>query len=220
MSAPSDTIRSLEPYSTRFGRELQEVHADLLGLQDMVEKWQRVQNLVSRETVRAIWTRHILDSLQLLPLMGQSASAPVHILDIGSGGGFPAIPLAIALKSSGARIDLIESNGRKCAFLNAAIREFALPGTRVHNARIEGVAPEKLGEINVITSRALAPLPLLLDYALPFFGPSTRAYFHKGREFREELQQADSSFAFDVVHHKSLIDPDGVILELTHLQAL
>ncbi|MCD7058422.1 16S rRNA (guanine(527)-N(7))-methyltransferase RsmG [Pelagibacterium xiamenense] len=222
MSA-SGSLSSLEPYRDWFGRDLDAVHADLAGLNDMVEKWQRVQNLVSRETVRAIWDRHILDSLQLLPLIFTSATearGPMHVLDIGSGGGFPAIPLAIALKDSGVRFDLIESNGRKCAFLNAAIREFGLAGARVHNARIEAVDPEDVGEINIITSRALAPLPLLLRYALPFFGPNARAYFHKGREFREELQLADSSFAFDVVHHRSLIDPEGVILELTHLRAL
>lgn len=227
--SPHNTLTSLEPYSDFFGRGVDAVHSDLLALEEMVEKWQRVQNLVSRETLGAIWARHILDSLQLLPLLPLShigAHSPnvrtdsVHILDIGSGGGFPAIPLAIALKGAGVHVNMIESNTRKCAFLNAAIRQFGLATAHVHNARIEAVDPKSIGEINAITSRALASLPLLMRYSLPFFGPKTRAYFHKGREFREELQLADSSFGFDVVHHKSLIDPEGVILELTHLQAL
>lgn len=219
MSA-QDTLAALLPYRAYFGRPPEAVHADLRACEKMVENWQRVQNLVSRETLGRIWTRHILDSLQLLPLLPRTDVRGLHVLDLGSGGGFPALPLAIALKNADFRLDMVESNTRKCAFLNAAIRQFGLETARVHNGRIESVDAETIGEINVITSRALAPLPLLLRYSLPFFGPQTRAYFHKGKEFREELQLVDSSLRFDVVHHRSLIDPEGVILELTHLQAL
>lgn len=180
-----------------------------------VERWQRVQNLVSRETPGDLWSRHILDSLQLLPLLG-AQTGPITLLDIGSGGGFPSIPLAIALKGRDFSMHLIESNARKGAFLRAMAREFDLPVT-VHTARIEAVDPGLLGSIDLITSRALAPLPLLLRYVHRFWGPTTRALLHKGREFREELQQADSDWVYDVLKHQSATDENAVILDFTAL---
>lgn len=203
-------------YKPHLGRSITATNADLNSYIDLMQRWQTVQNLVSRETPGDLWQRHILDSLQLLPLIGGSAE-PFRMLDVGSGGGFPALPLAIALKGRQYSMHLIESNSRKCAFLRAAARQFDLPVT-VHSARIEAVDPQAIGTVDSFTSRALAPLPLLLAYLHRFWSPSSRALLHKGREFGEELKSADSDWLYDVLRHRSATDGDGVLLEITNLR--
>lgn len=205
----------LNQYKSSTGRPIPAITADLDQLMRLVRKWQKVQNLVSRETPGDLWQRHILDSLQLLPLFPDS-KASIRILDIGSGGGFPAIPLAIALKGTDFSMQLIESNSRKCAFLRTAARDFDLPVT-VHTARIEELSPEVIGKIDIFTSRALAPMPLLLSYIHRFWQNDSVALLHKGREFGEELKLADSDWVYDVLKHQSVTDEQGVILEVRDL---
>ena len=209
-------ISHIAAYERHIGRRPSAIFDDLKSFVQLMQKWQKVQNLVSRETPGDLWDRHILDSLQLLPLIGDSEGR-LNILDIGSGGGFPAIPLAIALKGRDFSMQLIESNSRKCAFLRAAAREFDLPVT-VHTARIEALDPQEIGRIDLFTSRALAPMPLLLSYIHRFWQPEARALLHKGREFGEELKSADSDWVYDVLKHRSATDENGVILEISGLR--
>ena len=204
-------LRQFLAFSDNFSATNAQVHSFLTH----IVRWQKVQNLVSRETPGDLWTRHVLDSLQLLPLIGP-LQQPLTILDIGSGGGFPAIPLAIALQGHDFSMHLIESNARKGAFLRAMAREFDLPVT-VHTARIEAVDPQSIGRVDLFTSRALAPMPLLLSYIHRFWTPTSRALLHKGREFGEELRQADSAWVYDVLNHSSATDPNGVILDIRSL---
>lgn len=208
----SRRLEDLSDYAPFLGREPEGVLKDLEALVLLLEEWQRVQNLVSRETLGRVWERHILDSLQLLPLIRSSSGLETWI-DIGSGGGFPALPLAIALKGRPIRFHLIESNGRKCAFLRAATRALDLAVT-VHCVRIESA---EIAGADVLTARALAPLPSLFGLLHRFWGPQTMALLHKGREFGEEIAQADSSWVMDMLIHPSSTDPDGVILEITAL---
>jgi 16S rRNA (guanine527-N7)-methyltransferase len=221
VSAREARKASISGYAMYFGRPVETVLADLEQFCAMLEKWQRMQNLVSRETVADIWDRHILDSLQLLPFIDQqtSAAGAANLVDIGSGGGFPALPLAIALKNGPVHLHLIESRSRKCAFLKAVARELALPVT-VHNLRIEDVDPAQIGPISAFTARALAGLPTLFGYLDHFWQPGARAYLHKGREYGEELRQADSVWRTVVVKHQSKIDPEGVILEVSSLERI
>lgn len=208
-------IEELRAYTPLIAN-VQDTYARITAFNSQLLRWQKVQNLVSRETPGDLWQRHILDSLQLLPLIGP-VETPLRVLDIGSGGGFPALPLAIALKSRPVSFQLIESNARKCAFLRAMAREFDLPVT-VHTARIEALDPQIIGEIDVFTSRALAPLPLLFSYLARFWGPDSRALLHKGRENGEELKTADSAWLYDVLRLPSATDPDGVILDIRNLR--
>jgi 16S rRNA (guanine527-N7)-methyltransferase len=216
MTIDSQRLADLEPYIAPMLGNVEVISTQLHRFSDHLLRWQKVQNLVSRETPGNLWTRHILDSLQILPLIGP-VSGPLRILDIGSGGGFPAIPLAIALQGQDFSMHLIESNTRKCAFLRATAREFDLPIT-VHTARIEAVSPETIGAVDLFTSRALAPLPLLLRYIHRFWSPESRAILHKGRENGEELKSADSDWVYDVLKHQSATDKDGVLLEISHLR--
>ncbi|WP_116652469.1 16S rRNA (guanine(527)-N(7))-methyltransferase RsmG [Pelagibacterium sediminicola] len=221
MTGSSARRTTLEPYEPFFGRLPEAVLADLEAFGESVEKWQGMQNLVSRETVSVLWERHILDSLQLLPLMDAHlrAHAPANLLDIGSGGGFPALPLAIALKDRPVHLHLIESRARKCAFLRAVIRDFDLPAT-VHTVRIEEAEKPKIGPVHAVTARALAGLPVLFGYIAPFWQEGTRGFLHKGREYGEELRQADSVWRSDVVKHPGKVDPQGVILEISALERI
>ncbi len=188
---------------------------DLEKYKKLLIKWQKVQNLVSRETLGDVWQRHFADSLQLLDYIPKNTT---KILDIGSGGGFPAIPLAIALRDNSTVFHLLEANRRKVSFLRAVSRELDL-GLNVHGSRAEHVDPTEIGPIDVITSRATAPLSRLLGLALPFWNEDTVAIFHKGHEFSAELSESRANWCFDVVRRVSKVDVSGVILEIRRLKS-
>jgi 16S rRNA (guanine527-N7)-methyltransferase len=187
--------------------------SDLETYAALLRKWNAVQNLVSRETIDELWPRHIDDSLQLVPLMRAGDNA---ILDVGSGGGFPAIPLAIASRETERRFTLLEPVVKKAAFLRTVARELALPIT-VHAIRAEGFDSRET--FDLITSRALAALPILLSYMARFSRPEGHMLLHKGMKYRQELDAASALYDFDVVVHRSRTDPESAILEISQLRA-
>jgi 16S rRNA (guanine527-N7)-methyltransferase len=201
-------------YAAHFSRDAEAVIADLESYARLLEKWQRIQNLVSRETLAEVWTRHFADSLQVLKLL---AATDRTILDLGSGGGFPALPLAIASKGMDRRFILVEPTSRKASFLRTVARELGLD-VQVEARRGQEIDSRETGPIDVITSRALAGLPQLCALAAPFFGPETRAIFHKGREHVEELVESGALWQHDVVLVKSDTDESGVLVELKNLR--
>jgi 16S rRNA (guanine527-N7)-methyltransferase len=203
----------LAPYAQFLPRPLPDVAADLESFAALLLKWNRAQNLVSRETAGDLWTRHIADSLQVLRFLRQSDTLMV---DLGSGGGFPAIPLAIA-SGTARQFVLIEPIAKKASFLRTASRELGL-GLKVETRRAEEMAPGALARVDVVTSRALAPLVELCRLAAPFFGPGTRALFHKGREHVDELAESSAVWQHDVLVHASDTDSSGVLLELSNLR--
>lgn len=211
MASP-EALAAVAPYADRLTRPVESVAADLESYAELLRKWQRIQNLVSRETLTALWSRHMADSLQALTKITEKDS---NFIDLGSGGGFPAIPLATALKGR-AQFLLVEPTGRKVSFLRTVARELSLPVT-VDSRRIEQIDPRETFMPDVITSRALASLEALCEMMLPFFGPQTRAILHKGREHVEEIEQASTRFGFNVLVTRSDTDPNGVLLELSNL---
>ncbi len=149
-------------------------------------EWQARINLIAPSTVPQIWTRHIADSLQLLEVI---PGAKVWV-DFGSGGGFPAIPIACALaETPGAQVHLIESNGKKAAFLREAIRLLHLPA-QVHNERVENFGESWQAPADVVTARALAPLKTLCDQAFPLISRGATGLFLKGQDVDAELTEA------------------------------
>lgn len=182
----------------------------------LLRKWQPAENLVAPSTLGTLWRRHVADSAQLVPLFPDARTW----LDLGSGGGFPGLVVACLVAGRpGAHVHLVESNARKCAFLRRVASEAKLPVT-VHHGRIETVLRDWRAPVEVLTARALAPLAELLRLAEPVLAagaPGVRAAFHKGRDFRREIEEATQSWTFDLVNHKSRIDADGVILEIAHL---
>ncbi len=185
-----------------------ESKARLELLHDLVLKWQTHINLIAPSTTANIWNRHILDALQLVALLPKEVEA---IADLGSGGGFPGLVLAAA---QAATVHFYESNGKKAAFLQDALRQMKVPG-KVHRLRLEPqMSNANLPKVQVVTARAFAPLPQLLELAQPFFGPETIGLFHKGQDVDAELTEAAKSWRIAFRKHPSLTDSKSVILEV------
>jgi len=190
-----------------------ETFEELHAFESMFRTWASRINLAAPSTLDDVWDRHILDSAQLVPL----ARGALRYLDLGSGGGFPGLVLAFLLKGKpGGQIDLVESNRKKAGFLQAVTGQFSLPA-RIHARRID----EKISGLEqpeVVTARALAPLPLLLDLAFPWLSTGARGFLHKGRDYRQEIQESSLQWQYDLVEHRSRLDADSVILEITGLK--
>lgn len=176
---------------------------------DLLLRWNRRLNLISARSVDDVWQRHVVDSLQLLPLMPPASDA---LLDVGSGGGFPGLVLAAA---TGWDTDLVEADKRKAAFLTEAAGRLGLARVKVHAARIEDatVPPAKL-----LTARALAPLPKLLRYAHAALSPGGTALFPKGRAAEEELTAASRDWNMRVERFPSRTDPASTIFRISEIR--
>jgi 16S rRNA (guanine527-N7)-methyltransferase len=174
----------------------------------LLEKWQKAVNLVAPSTVPELWQRHMLDSAQLWPLLPPETS---RLVDLGSGAGFPGLVLAIL---GVPEVHLVESDQKKAAFLREAARLTAAPAT-IHNQRIEALAPFP---VEVVTARALAPLPRLLELAAPFLGMGAIGLFLKGESAAEELTQARRQWTMKVTAQASRTSPQGVILRVESLR--
>ena len=207
---------AIEPYAPHFTRPLANVAVDLESYAQLLRKWQAVQNLVSRETLEHIWPRHFADSLQVLKLLHANDS---EFLDLGSGGGFPALPLAIGLKGKQHHFALVEPTSRKVSFLRTVVRELGL-AVIVLAQRSDEIDSRETPVPDVMTSRALAAMPVLCAWMEPFFASKTRALLHKGREYVEELAESGAHWHHDVVMVPSDTDPSGVILEITNLRRI
>lgn len=175
-----------------------------------LKRWQPVQNLVSAATLPTVWHRHVADSAQLL----QWASQPGNWLDIGSGGGFPGLVIAILRSEAGLGLThLMDSNGRKCAFLRHVIR-LTEASAEVHEARIEDVARRLPFDVAVVSARAVAPLDTLLSWTNSLLRKGAVGIFPKGQDVEMELSAAARSWAFTAAIHPSLTDRDGRILAI------
>jgi 16S rRNA (guanine527-N7)-methyltransferase len=175
---------------------------------ELLLTWQTRINLIGPATAGAVWERHILDSLQLLPLLPKGTRA---IAELGSGAGIPGLVVAIA---ADLEAHLYESNGKKAAFLREAARR---TGTRahVHTVRLETLRTQQAPPmVDCVLARALAPLPLLLDYAEPFLSRGAVGLFHKGQDIDAELTEATKYWKLKITKHASLCDSRGVILEV------
>lgn len=173
--------------------------------------WQKTTNLVAPSTLATLWTRHILDSVQLLALAPQAK----NWLDLGSGGGLPGLVIACHLAETGGTIDLVESNSKKAAFLRHVATSLHLPA-RVHAERIETALP-KLPKPDVATARALAPLHELIGYSKQLLKSGTIGLFPKGREHEAELTEAARHWHFSYQLHASRTEPGARIIEITAL---
>lgn len=179
------------------------------AFEDLVRKWTKKINLIARNDIDHIWDRHIVDSAQVW------ASAPdewTHWVDIGSGGGFPAIILAaIAVeKKPDARFTLIESDQRKATFLRTAIRELNLNAI-VLDDRIELAPPQNA---DVISARALASLNILLGFAERHLAPNGIAVFQKGKSADDEIIGAKHTWAFDYNKVPSITNGDACVISI------
>ena len=180
----------------------------------LLTQWQSRINLIAPSTVPQLWTRHIADSLQLLR---HAPDARIWI-DLGSGAGLPGIPIACALaQTPGAQVHLVESNGKKAAFLREAVRITGVPA-QVHAERIENYGESYSGKTDVVTARALAPLNSLLDQALPFMAEGAIGLFLKGQDIEAELTDSSKRWSVEATKAKSVTDPAGCVMIVRSLK--
>lgn len=178
---------------------------------EILREEQLKMNLVGSSTLPVLWIRHILDSAQLFQFIAPSDKV---ILDLGSGAGFPALVLAVMDIEKKYEIHLIESDGKKCSFLNKVIKECDLRAF-VHYERIEKM--EKF-DVDLITARALAPLDKLIKYAYPFISSKTRCLFMKGAKAEEEIKQALKKYRFCIEKIPSITSHEGTVILLSEVK--
>lgn len=183
-----------------------EVYAALL------QKWNPKINLVARSTLDDIWQRHFADSLQLWLLRPDEC---LRWLDLGAGAGFPGLAIAIAATEldPALRVILVESDQRKAAFLAAVLRETGVTADLLVQ-RIEDIPPQ---DVDVVSARALAPLPRLLAMAAPHVRAGGLCLFPKGAMVAEEIAEALAIWHFSVQKVPSRTDPRGLILKVGDL---
>lgn len=188
----------------------------------LLTKWQTTINLVAPKTLGEVWHRHFADSAQILEYA--PARRPLDWVDLGAGAGFPGLVVGILLaEAPGSRLQLIESDGRKAAFLREVVRATGI-GTFVAvdivAGRIESAANQaRVGAVDVVSARALAPLPKLLSLAMGHMGSETLGLFLKGRELASEVTEAQRHFEFDYAVLPSRTDASGQILTVRHVRA-
>ncbi len=180
------------------------VYVDLLG------RWRKVTNLISEASFAEVWTRHIADSAQLLALAPNAR----RWVDMGSGAGFPGMVIAIQLADvAGARVNCLESDRRKCAFLREVARATDA-AAQIHPVRIESIDPESLAPVDAVTARAFAPLPRLIEFAKVWIAQGAVGVFPRGRSAEAQLETipAAQDLAMDIVASK--LDPKAAILRV------
>ena len=178
----------------------------------LVKKWNPIINLIAKSSVSDIWHRHLKDSVQIVP----RAQLGAYWIDIGSGGGFPGIVVAIILRENSpeTQVVLVESDVRKAAFLRQSVVSLGL-NCQIHNARIESL---NLPRALTVSARALAPLPKLLELAEGLVEPEGVCLLMKGQRHQEELDAARKSWSFDCDITKSLTNAGAAILEVRNIQ--
>lgn len=178
-----------------------------------LRKWNPKINLVAKSTMDDLKTRHFEDSTQVF---GRIPVKTRKLVDLGSGGGFPGLVIAIMAGEHGypEQTTLIESDQRKSAFLRTVLRETGTQAT-VITERIEQAPPQ---DADVITARALTDLTGLLGHCERHLRPGGRAIFLKGRNWREEVEQAKIQWNFDLDTIQSLTEPDAVLLEIEGIE--
>jgi 16S rRNA (guanine527-N7)-methyltransferase len=178
----------------------------------LLAKWQKTINLISPATLPLLWSRHMLDSAQLMDHIPPGATTWV---DLGSGGGFPGLVCAaIAVETHPKmKVNLVEADLRKAAFLRETARQMGL-SVGVFSRRIEDLPPQ---QADVISVRALAALPALCAYAQRHLTPAGVALFQKGARYAEELESARLGWQMEVTVIPSVTDAEAVLLRIERL---
>jgi len=186
-----------------------ETYEALSQLVILLNKWNRAINLVAANSVADAWQRHVLDSLQLWQYISPNAH---RLTDIGSGAGFPGLVLAIAAQTTEhqLRVTLIESDHRKCEFLNTVTRILGLDVAVIADQIIQ--VPAQFAD--VLTARALAPLDVLLGYADLHLAPHGIALFLKGENAMAEVKVARERWEFQLESYGSLTNPTGNVFKI------
>jgi 16S rRNA (guanine527-N7)-methyltransferase len=215
-SSDALTIRGPEDFAAAFDVSRETIER-LTLYENLLRQWQKAVNLVAPGTLNEVWHRHFADSAQLLARM---PAVTQSWIDLGSGGGFPGLVVAMLLaeRRNGPRVTLIESDSRKGAFLREVARQAGI-AVDILSTRAESVTIQvNLPLPRVVSARALAPLDRLLKLAAPLAPPGTTLLFGKGKDVDKELRAAETAWKFDVVLVPSVTDKHGRIVVITNLE--
>lgn len=179
----------------------------------LLRKWQATINLVSPSTLPALWSRHMLDSAQL---MSHVPAAARNWIDLGSGGGFPGLVCAAIAAEAHPEIavTLVEADLRKAAFLRETARQLGLR-VGVLSRRVEDLVTMRA---DIVSARALAPLSVLCTYAQPHLAENGICLFQKGARYREELATAERDWQMTYSVIPSITDADAVLIKIEQLR--
>ena len=185
---------------------------DLKRYHDLLIKWNSKINLVSKASIKTLWERHIWDSAQIVPISGNG----LNWVDIGSGGGFPALVVAIMAKKTlpDRKTTMVESDQRKAAFLRTVVRELSLSAD-VLSTRVEDTDPLFA---DVLSARALSDLDKLLGFAHLHLAKEGACFFLKGATWENEVEIARKTWSFDLRAHQSKTSPSAAILEIKDIE--
>lgn len=180
---------------------------------ELLVKWQSTINLIAASTIPSIWRRHMLDSAQLMQYVPPSAS---RWLDIGSGGGFPGLVCAAIARERfpSLEVALVESDQRKATFLREAARIMEL-SVVVHSVRVAEIPTH---DADVVSARALAPLPCLLDMTYTHLAKGGVGLFQKGAGYVAEICEAQKEWHFAYKAFPSVTAPAAVVLRIEDLR--
>lgn len=180
----------------------------------LLTEWNERMNLVSKNSLKDVWLRHVLDSLQLISYIPQTTQT---LVDIGSGAGFPAVVLAIIMqeKLPTAKIYLVESISKKTLYLKDVCQRLELNNVEVVNLRIE---KSDIKKADVITARAVASLEVLCDYVYKLSKKNTLALFLKGKTYADEIALSNKKWQFALQVFKNKYSSDGVVLAIQNVR--
>ncbi len=177
---------------------------------DLLQRWRNVTNLISEKTSNAIWTRHIADCAQALLLVPTAR----RWVDVGSGAGFPGLVIAMQLAcDDGAVVHCIESDQRKSAFLREAVRATQSPAI-IHSTPVQSFRPTLFGAVDAVTSRALAPLPIVLHFSKVWLVRGAIGVFLGGKSANTKLADLSSASSYAIEIIPSVVDSDAAILRV------
>ncbi len=179
----------------------------------LLHKWQKKINLVATTTLPDVWERHIIDSLQIIPICTSLSyeergdQKDLSMIDFGSGAGFPGMVVAI---SGGFDVHLMEADTRKTAFLREVARQTETKIT-CHNQRIEAIPPFP---VDIITARGFASVDKILQFGAAFSQSSTKYILLKGEKYFDEIKMCQDNWTMIQKTTPSVSDPRGVIVTL------
>jgi 16S rRNA (guanine527-N7)-methyltransferase len=207
LSADRTRALAVTPVSRETAARLDQFVAVLL-------KWQARTHLIAPSTLPTLWTRHIADSLQLVDL---APGAEIWV-DVGTGGGFPGLVIACALRGAAGRlVHMVESNTKKAAFLREAAAVTESPAV-VHAVRMEKFVESFGGRADIVTARAVSPLSSLLGQCLPILKRGAVGLFPKGQDVEAELTEASKCWKMAADLVPSRTDPKARIVMIRALE--
>jgi 16S rRNA (guanine527-N7)-methyltransferase len=176
----------------------------------VLDRWRQRINLIGPANLNDIWTRHVLDSAQVFPLLGESPSSS-SLVDFGSGAGFPGLVLSCI---SGLPITLVDSDQRKAVFLREAARHAGVDVRVIPERFDKALQNVAFGKFQFVTGRAVAPLVRLLPFIYGALEPSGFALMHKGAQVEKELTEAMKSWTMKYEMIPSITSDEGIILKI------